>query len=73
MRSKKEFIISPTIQPNLRQLQHNEARDVLKTLGYSFIHVDDDGMVNAVDPEGKIIENHRLYVKHVPEVMIRES
>lgn len=64
MKVVKNYILSRTPIPNLRQLTGQEAQDVCTNeLGLKFVHVDDDGRIQALTKELVMMEGCHLYEK----------
>ena len=56
-----EYFISPTHLQNYRQLFGNEATVKLRELGFRFIHVDDNGAIQALNENNQVINGYFVY------------
>lgn len=70
MRFKTKPFLSATSLHGYRQIVGQEAMDVLtKELNLSFVLVDDDGAIHALNSENQYLEGYRLYEKREPIIM----
>ena len=64
MKVVKNYVLSRTPIPNLRQLTGDEAQKVCaEEFGLKFVHVDDDGKIKALTRELVMMDGCRLYEK----------
>ncbi len=66
MRIKEELVISGRRLPKYRQLFGAEAEVALKDSGLSFLHVDDDGAIHALNKQNMYLEGQFVYMRKVP-------
>ena len=76
-KTKKEYVISRSVLtgPGYRQLFSSEAEAALKQLGFTFVHVGNDGFISALDNRAavthgssKVINGYLVYEHDVPDI-----
>ena len=77
LKTKKEYVVSRSIitGPGYRQLFSSEAENALKSLGFTFIHVGNDGFISALDNRAssthggsRVINGYLVYEHDVPVI-----
>lgn len=77
LKTKKEYVVSRSTitRPSYRQLFGSEAENALKRLGFSFIHVGNDGYISALDNRAsttqggsQVLNGYRVYEHDVPDI-----
>ena len=66
MRYKEEVFLSACYLANYEQVKGQEAEELLKKQGYTFIHIDEAGVVHALAKDNQYIEGYKVYKRKVP-------
>lgn len=61
MKYQTEIFLSPTICQGSELIKGQEAIDYLRSIGLQFVHVDDNGRIQALTPKLKHITGQYLY------------
>lgn len=69
MKYETEVILSATPLVGMQQLFAAEAKDALLAKGFSFIHIDDDGQICALNEQNQCMQGYRVYLKRKPVFM----
>lgn len=67
MEYTEEVFLSPRYLPNYKQIVGDEASEILKDMGYRFVHVDIDGNIHAMSKDNQRIEGYKVYKRRVPK------
>lgn len=65
---RTEIFLSSQILSNYKQVPIAEAEEWLRSQGYKFIYISNDGVIHARSQQNKVIEGYRLYMRDVPDV-----
>lgn len=66
MKYTYEVFITPRVVVGFEQLFGQEATDFLKSKGYQYIHVDDEGNIHALNKENQYFNGWKVYRRKVP-------
>ena len=61
-------VLSQTQLPHMKQLSGEIAKSILEQQGYTHVHVDDDGNIDAISPMGEPIRRYKLFTRKSHEV-----
>lgn len=63
----EEVFLSPRYLSGYKQIVGDEANEILKNMGYEFVHVDINGDVHALSKNNQRIEGYKVYKRKVPK------